>query len=69
MTEGRPALQREWRFTQLTLLIWGWMLLAPRLEDRWLVQLLLQVVLLNAVLMTLRANPEWRNLRGVLLGL
>ena len=69
MTESRPALQREWWFTQLTLFIWGWMLLAPRLQDRWLVQLLLQAFLLNAVLMTLRANPEWKGLRGVMLGL
>lgn len=69
MTGGRPALQREWWFTQLTLFIWGWMLLAPRLQDRWLVQLLLQVVLLNAVLITLKANPEWKNLRNLMLGL
>ena len=69
MTDGRPAPSREWRFTQLTLLIWGWMLVAPRLEDRWLVQLLLQAFLLHAVLMTLQANPEWKDLRGVILGL
>jgi uncharacterized membrane protein len=67
--DGRPALQREWWFTQLTLFIWGWMLLAPRLQDRWLVQLLLQAFLLNAVVMTLRANPEWRALRGSMLAL
>jgi hypothetical protein len=69
VTSGQPALRREWWFTQLTIFIWGWMLLAPRLQDRWLVQLLLQVVLLNAVLMTLRANPEWKNLRNLMLGL
>jgi hypothetical protein len=67
VTSGQPALRREWWFTQLTIFIWGWMLLAPRLQDRWLVQLLLQVVLLNAVLMTLKANPEWRNLRNLML--
>ena len=69
MSHGRPALQREWWFTQLTLFIWGWMLLAPRLQHRWLLQLLLQVILLNAVLMTLKANPEWKSLRSLMLGL
>jgi len=37
----------EWRFLQLTLLICGWMLLSPQLNDRWLVHLLLQVFLVN----------------------
>lgn len=69
MTGAPRIAQREWWFTQLTVFIWGWMLIAPRLEDRWFVQLLLQAFLLNAVLMTLRANPEWKALRGVMLGL
>jgi hypothetical protein len=69
LSDPEPARRREWWFTQLTLFIWAWMLLAPRLEDRWLVQLLLQVFLLNAVLMTLRVNPEWRTIRGVMIGL
>jgi hypothetical protein len=69
LTTGRPALQRQWWFTQLTLFIWAWMLLAPHLQNRWLLQVLLHVVLLNAVLMTLQANPEWKNLRSVMLGL
>lgn len=68
MSDARPALQREWWFTQLTLFVWGWMLVAPRLQDRWLVQLLLQVFLLNAVLMTIKANPEWKGLRAVMFG-
>ena len=69
MTDGTPGRPREWWFTQLTLFIWAWMLVAPRLQDRWLVQLLLQVFLLNAVLMTLRVNPEWRTVRSVTIGL
>ncbi len=69
MTDDRQASPREWWFTQLTLFIWAWMLIAPRLQDRWLVQLLLQVCLLNAVLMTLRANPEWRAIRSAVIGL
>jgi hypothetical protein len=59
----------EWRFLQLTLFICGWMLLSPRMHDRWLVQLLLQVFLLNTVLITLWANPQWRHVRSALIGL
>ena len=69
MTERAPALRREWWFTQLTLFIWAWMLIAPALEGRWLTHLLLQVCLLNAVLMTLKVNPEWGLARGVTVGL
>jgi voltage-gated potassium channel len=59
----------EWRFLQLTLVICGWMLLSPQLSDRWLVHLLLQVFLLNTVLITLWANPQWRHIRSALIGL
>jgi len=69
MNDESQSRQRQWRFTQLTLFLWGWMLIAPRLQDRWLVQALLQVLLLNALLMTLRANPEWKGFRGALIGL
>jgi len=69
LTNGGPAIHREWRFTQLTLFIWAWMLIGLALQDRWLTHLLLQVCLLNAVLMTLKANPEWGLARGVTVGL
>jgi hypothetical protein len=69
LTNRTPAVQREWWFTQLTAFIWAWMLVAPALEDRWLTHLLLQVCLLNAVLMTLKVNPEWVRARGVTVGL
>jgi len=69
LTAGEPALRREWWFTQLTLFIWAWMLLAPSLEQRWLTHLLPQLVLLNAVLMTLKVNPGWAAARGVTVGL
>lgn len=45
------------------------MLLAPLLQDRWLVQALLQLFLLNTMLVTLWANPEWRVLRLTMLAL
>jgi len=69
LTDGGPAIHREWWFTQLTLFIWAWMLVGPALEDRWLTQLLLQVCLLNAMLTTLKANPEWGLARGIAIGL
>jgi hypothetical protein len=59
----------QWRFLQLTLVICGWMLLSPHMQDRWLVQLLLQLFLLNTVLVTLWANPQWHRIRRVLVGL
>jgi len=69
LTIDRTVVGREWRFLQLTGLIWAWLLVAPGLEDRWLLQLLLQALLLNAVLMTLKVNPEWKVVREVMIGL
>jgi hypothetical protein len=68
---NRPARATlpEWRFLQLTLVICAWMLLSPHLQDRWLVHLLLHVFLLNTVLVTLWANPQWRGIRSALAGL
>jgi voltage-gated potassium channel Kch len=60
-TLGQPDLRREWRFLQLTLAIAAWMLLSPVMSDRWIVQALLQAFLLNSTLVTLWANPQWRN--------
>jgi hypothetical protein len=66
---SEPVLRREWWFTQLTIFIVAWMLVTPLLEQRWLMHLLLQLLLLNAVLTTLRVNPEWASARGVTVGL
>ena len=62
-------LRREWRFLQLTLFIAAWMLLSPLIPDRWLVQVFLQAFLLNSVLVTLWANPQWRGARRVAIAL
>lgn len=52
---------KDWRFFQLTLVLALWMLLSPRLGDRWIVQALMQLILLNAMLVTLWAGSEkWR---------
>jgi hypothetical protein len=69
VTRPTRATLPEWRFLQLTLVICGWMLLAPHLQDRWLVHMLLHVFLLNTVLVTLWANPQWRRIRIALAGL
>ena len=69
MTSTSRGALPEWRFLQLTLIICAWMLLSPQIHDRWLVHLLLQVFLLNTVLVTLWANPQWRRIRSLLIGL
>jgi hypothetical protein len=69
LSNGEPAIHREWWFTQLTLFIWAWMLVGPALQGRWLTHLLLQLCLLNAMLMTLKVNPEWGRTRGITVGL
>ena len=58
----------RWRFLLLTVTLCAWMLMAPRLGDRWLVQLLLQLFLVHFVAVTLWANPRWGAMRRVLLG-
>lgn len=60
---------REWHFLQLTLFMAAWMLLAPQLKDRWLVQAVLQLFVLNSVLVAIWVNPEWRHARTILIGL
>ena len=62
---GESDLRQEWRFLQLTLFIAAWMLLSPLIPDRWLVQVFLQAFLLNSVLVTLWANPQWSGARRV----
>lgn len=66
---GGAATRQEWRFLQLTLFMAAWMLLSPQLRDRWIVQVLLQAFLLNSVLVTLWANPQWLRVRSLLIGL
>jgi hypothetical protein len=61
------VLRREWHFLQLTLLIGAWMLVSPLMQDRWIVQALLQLFLVNTVLVTLWANPRWRMGRSVVI--
>ena len=54
---------------QLTLFMGAWMLVSPLMNDRWLVQVMLQLFLLNSALVTLWANPSWRRVRRIVFGL
>ena len=69
MIPGSAFLRGEWRFLQLTAFIGVWMLVSPLMQDRWVVQALLQFFLLNTTLVTLWANPNWRSGRGIVLGI
>jgi hypothetical protein len=68
LTDRGPLLRREWRFLQLTVFVCAWMLISPLMQDRWIVQALLQLFLVNTVLVTLWANPRWRLGRGIVIG-
>ena len=69
MNPESVTLRGEWRFLQLTIFIGAWMLVSPLMQDRWVVQALLQFFLLNTMLVTLWANPSWSRGRGIVLGI
>ena len=69
MIPGSALLRGDWRFLQLTIFIGAWMLVSPLMQDRWVVQALLQFFLLNTMLVTLWANPNWRGGRGIVFGI
>lgn len=56
----------RWRFLMLTLLICAWLLVAPLVVSAWQVKLLLEAFMLVAALVTVWANPHWRELRVLL---
>lgn len=67
MTDGPTSLRRPWRFLQLTLFMAAWMLLAPQLQTGLIAQATLLAFVLNSVLVTLWANPEWLYTRTVMI--
>jgi len=69
MPGSPPASTSQWRFLQLTLFLAAWMLFSPLVTHRWVVSLTLQAVFLNAALVTLWANPQWRVSRRAMVGL
>ena len=60
---------RDWRFLQLTVFIGAWMMLAPHLADNWLVQVLMQVILLNSMLVTFWTGVENQRKRRLTIAL
>jgi hypothetical protein len=56
----------EWRFLLLTLLICAYLLTTPLIAGNWLVQMVLEALLLATVLVTVSANPGWHRLRHAL---
>ena len=67
-----PTLSRhhtEWRFLQLTGFILLWLLLSPLFSDRWVMQALIQLMLLNMVFVTLWANPQWQRIKIAVIAL
>jgi hypothetical protein len=66
MNRGIESTFAEWRFLALTLLICAYMLAAPLIVGKWQLQMLMEVLLLFTVLVTVSANPGWRNMRQTL---
>lgn len=69
MIRESAILRGEWRFLQLTIFIGAWMLVSPLMQNRWVIEALLQFFLLNTMLVTLWANPNWRGGRGIVFGI
>jgi hypothetical protein len=67
LTRDERSAKGEWRFLLLTLFVCAWMLVSPHMRDRWIVQVLLQLFLLNSVAVTLWANPQWRRIRWAMI--
>jgi hypothetical protein len=68
MNSGIRATFAEWRFLLLTLLICTFLMTAPLIGGNWQIQILLEVLLLVAVLVTVSANPGWHKFGGAVGG-
>jgi hypothetical protein len=69
MNSGIRATFAAWRFLLLTLLICTFLMTAPLIGGNWQIQILLEVLLLVAVLVTVSANPGWHKLRWMMVTL
>lgn len=69
MNKGMQASPPRWRFLGLTASICIWLLASSQLRERWVMQVLLELFLINFVVVTLWANPNWGRMRRVLIGL
>jgi len=50
----------QWRFLQLTIVIVAWMLVSPYVETRAGMHVAMHVLLFDLILVTIWANPQWR---------
>lgn len=58
----------QWRFLQLLLVFIFWILVYPRIERTLLAHVILQVLLLDLLLVTIWATPQWGRIHRVLVG-
>jgi hypothetical protein len=58
----------QWRFLQLLLVFIFLMLVFPRIERAWVAQLVLQVLLVDLLLVTIWATPQWGRIHRLLIG-
>jgi hypothetical protein len=58
----------QWRFLQLLLVFIFWMLAYPRLANTWVAHLVLQFLLLDLLLVTIWATPQWGRIHRLLVG-
>ena len=58
----------QWRFLQLLLVFVFWMLVYPRIERTWAAHVVLQVLLLDLLLVTIWATPQWGRVHRLLIG-
>ena len=58
----------QWRFLQLLLVFVFLMLVFPRIERSWVAHLVLQVLLLDLLLVTIWATPQWGRIHRLLIG-
>jgi len=65
---GAKRLYPQWRFLQLLLVFIFWMLVYPRLERTWVAHLILQVLLVDLLLVTIWATPQWGRIHSMLIG-
>ncbi len=59
----------EWRFLQLTLVIVAWMLVSPSIGTRFGGHIAIHVLLLDLILVTIWASPQWRAAGRVIVAL
>lgn len=49
----------QWRFLQLTIAIVAWTLISPLLHTKWSGHVAMQLMLLDVIVVTMWANPQW----------